>query len=111
MNVNLAPVLDVFHAPGDLMDSYERSFSSNASVAATVKHFPGLGKANAGDNTDSDPVTLSVPLTTLRSVVRNCGPATVSRASRSPTRSRRVPCRATARPATAPCSPRRRATT
>lgn len=85
MNVNLAPVLDVFHAPGDLMDSYERSFSGNASVvgnlgtryltaqqaagvAATVKHFPGLGKANAGDNTDSEPVTLSVPLTTLRSV-------------------------------------------
>jgi beta-N-acetylhexosaminidase len=67
------------------MDQYERSFSSNASVvgdlganyvgaqqaegvAATVKHFPGLGKANAGDNTDSKPVTLSVPLTTLRSV-------------------------------------------
>lgn len=85
MNVNLAPVLDVFHAPGDLMDSYERSFSSNATVvgdlganyvsaqqtegvAATVKHFPGLGKANAGDNTDSKPVTLSVPLATLRGV-------------------------------------------
>ncbi|MFC4852156.1 glycoside hydrolase family 3 N-terminal domain-containing protein [Actinophytocola glycyrrhizae] len=85
MNVNLAPVLDVFHAPGDLMDQYERSFSANASVvgdlgaaylgaqqaagvAATVKHFPGLGKANAGDNTDSRPVTLSVPLTTLRNV-------------------------------------------
>ena len=85
MNVNLAPVLDVFHAPGDLMDQYERSFSSTASVAgdlgaryvtaqqaagvaATVKHFPGLGKANAGENTDSRPVTLSVPLATLRGV-------------------------------------------
>lgn len=85
MNVNLAPVLDVFHAPGDLMDSAERSFSGNATVvgnlganyvtaqqaegvAATVKHFPGLGKANAGDNTDARPVTLTVPLTTLRSV-------------------------------------------
>jgi beta-N-acetylhexosaminidase len=85
MNVNLAPVLDVFHAPGDLMDSYKRSFSQDAAVvsrlgaayaaaqqavgvAATVKHFPGLGKANAGDNTDSRPVTLSVPLTTLRGV-------------------------------------------
>jgi beta-N-acetylhexosaminidase len=85
MNVNLAPVLDVFHAPGDLMDQYERSFSSTASVvgtlganyvsaqqatgvAATVKHFPGLGKANATDNTDSRPVTLTVPLTTLRGV-------------------------------------------
>jgi len=85
MNVNLAPVLDVFHAPGDLMDQYERSFSNNATVvgdlganyvsaqqatgvAATVKHFPGLGTANAGDNTDSKPITLSVPLSTLRSV-------------------------------------------
>ncbi|HYQ63430.1 glycoside hydrolase family 3 N-terminal domain-containing protein [Actinophytocola sp.] len=85
MNVNLAPVLDVFHAPGDLMDSYERSFSGTASVAgtlgadyvtaeqavgvaATVKHFPGLGKANADENTDTRPVTLNVPLSTLRGV-------------------------------------------
>ncbi|HEX6355960.1 glycoside hydrolase family 3 N-terminal domain-containing protein [Actinophytocola sp.] len=85
MNVNLAPVLDVFHAPGDLMDQFERSFSATASVvgdlgaryvtaqqatgvAATVKHFPGLGKANATDNTDIRPVTLTVPLSTLRSV-------------------------------------------
>lgn len=85
MNVNLAPVLDVYHAPGDLMDQYERSFSSNPAVvgtlganyvraqqavgvAATVKHFPGLGPANASDNTDLRPVTLSVPLSTLRSV-------------------------------------------
>jgi beta-N-acetylhexosaminidase len=85
MNVNLAPVLDVFHAPGDLMDQYERSFSSTASavgalganyvsaqqaqgVAATVKHFPGLGKANASQNTDTVPVTLDVPLSTLRGV-------------------------------------------
>lgn len=85
MNVNLAPVLDVFHAPGDLMDSYERSFSSNASVvgmlganyvraqqaegvAATVKHFPGLGPADADENTDLRPVTLNVALSTLRGV-------------------------------------------
>jgi len=85
MNVNLAPVLDVFHAPGDLMDQYERSFSGTATVvgdlganyvtaqqaqgvAATVKHFPGLGKANATDNTDGRPVTLTVPLSTLRGV-------------------------------------------
>jgi beta-N-acetylhexosaminidase len=85
MNVNLAPVLDVFHAPGDLMDQYERSFSGTATVvgrlganyvtaqqaegvAAAVKHFPGLGKANAADNTDSRPVTLTVPLSTLRGV-------------------------------------------
>lgn len=85
MNVNLAPVLDVFHAPGDLMDSYERSFSSDATtvgqlgaayvaaqqaqgVAATVKHFPGLGKAGASENTDLRPVTLTTPASTLRSV-------------------------------------------
>jgi beta-N-acetylhexosaminidase len=85
MNVNLAPVLDVFHAPGDLMDQFERSFSDTASVvsqlgagyvtaqqaegvAATVKHFPGLGKANAAENTDTGPVTLPVPLATLRGV-------------------------------------------
>lgn len=85
MNVNLAPVLDVYHAPGDLMDQYQRSFSQDATavgalgaayltaqqatgVAATVKHFPGLGKANATDNTDTKPVTLNVPLTTLRTV-------------------------------------------
>jgi beta-N-acetylhexosaminidase len=85
MNVNLAPVLDVFHAPGDLMDQYERSFSGTAAtvgtlgaayvtaqqaqgVAATVKHFPGLGKAAASENTDTRPVTLNVPLTTLRTV-------------------------------------------
>jgi beta-N-acetylhexosaminidase len=85
MNVNLAPVLDVFHAPGDLMDSYERSFSSTASVvgtlganyvtaqqaqgvAATVKHFPGLGRANAGDNTDTRAVTITTAAATLRGV-------------------------------------------
>jgi beta-N-acetylhexosaminidase len=85
MNVNLAPVLDVFHAPGDLTDQFERSFSSNSSVvsalganyvraqqaegvAATVKHFPGLGPANADQNTDLRPVTLPVSLSTLRGV-------------------------------------------
>jgi beta-N-acetylhexosaminidase len=85
MNVNLAPVLDVFHAPGDLMDQYERSFSSDHTavstlganyvraqqaegVAATVKHFPGLGPANASDNTDLRPVTLPVSLSSLRTV-------------------------------------------
>jgi beta-N-acetylhexosaminidase len=85
MNVNLAPVLDVYHAPGDLMDQFERSFSQDpaavstlganyvraeqgAGVAGTVKHFPGLGKAASAENTDTRPVTLNVPLSTLRSV-------------------------------------------
>jgi beta-N-acetylhexosaminidase len=85
MNVNLAPVLDVFHQPGDLMDQFERSFSNDPAavsqlganyvraqqaqgVAATVKHFPGLGAAGSSENTDVRPVTLNVPLSTLRSV-------------------------------------------
>ena len=85
MNVNLAPVLDVFHAPGDLMDQYGRSFSNdpavvgqlganyvtaqqNEGVAATVKHFPGLGPAAASENTDTRPVTLNTSLSTLRTV-------------------------------------------
>ena len=75
MNVNLAPVLDVFRQPGNFIDEFGRSFSSNASVvarlgasyakaeqkqgvAATVKHFPGLGDATTSQNTDERPVTL-----------------------------------------------------
>ncbi|HVW44934.1 MAG TPA: glycoside hydrolase family 3 N-terminal domain-containing protein [Amycolatopsis sp.] len=85
MNVNLAPVLDVYRRPGDLMDSSGRSYSDDpvtvvslgkafvtaqqqTGVAATVKHFPGLGSAPAGQNTDTQPVTLPVPLSTLRDV-------------------------------------------
>jgi len=37
-------------------------------VAATVKHFPGLGAATASQNTDVRPVTLNVPLSQLRSI-------------------------------------------
>jgi beta-N-acetylhexosaminidase len=83
MNVNLAPVLDVYHAPGDFTDQYQRSYSSSAStaascgkafisaqqhagVAATAKHFPGLGQAGASQNTDAGPVTLHVSLSALR---------------------------------------------
>ena len=83
MNVNLAPVLDVYHAPGDFTDQYQRSYSSNpatvaacgkafitaqqhAGVAATAKHFPGLGQATASQNTDTGPVTLHVSLPALR---------------------------------------------
>src|SRR5689334_4228896 len=83
MNVNLAPVLDVYHAPGDFTDQYQRSYSSSAAtaaacgkafiaaqqraaVAATAKHFPGLGQAWASQNTDTGPVTLRVSLPALR---------------------------------------------
>jgi beta-N-acetylhexosaminidase len=85
MNVNLAPVLDVFRTPGDLMDQFERSYSMNATkvgtlganfitaqqatgVAATAKHFPGLGPASSAQNTDTRPVTLRTLLSTLRAV-------------------------------------------
>ena len=85
MNVNLAPVLDVFYQSGNFIDEYQRSYSSNPStvsslgsafiaaqqttgVAATAKHFPGLGAATASQNTDAGPVTLTQSLSQLRSV-------------------------------------------
>jgi beta-N-acetylhexosaminidase len=85
MNLNLAPVLGVYREAGDFLDQFERSFSSDAAtvaaagrvfiyaqqlagVAATAKHFPGLGTASADENTDAVPVTLPVSLDTLRSV-------------------------------------------
>jgi beta-N-acetylhexosaminidase len=85
MNVNLAPVLDVYRTAGDFDDQYQRSFSRNQNtvatlgatfitaqqrtgVAATGKHFPGLGAADAKQNTDKVPVTLHLPVSTLRAV-------------------------------------------
>ncbi|WP_327341066.1 MULTISPECIES: glycoside hydrolase family 3 N-terminal domain-containing protein [unclassified Streptomyces] len=85
MNVNLAPVLDVYRTPGDFTDQYERSYSEDpdavascgsafitaqqaAGVAATAKHFPGLGPASANQNTDLGPVTLTTSAATLRGV-------------------------------------------
>lgn len=85
MNVNLAPVLDVYRTPGDFDDQFGRSYSSDPAkvatlganfvkaqqatgTAATVKHFPGLGAATAPENTDERPVTLNVSLAQLRSV-------------------------------------------
>jgi beta-N-acetylhexosaminidase len=85
MNVNLAPVLDVYRQPGDFDDQFQRSYSTNPAVvselgadfitaqqrtgvAATAKHFPGLGTAAQSQDTDKVPVTLNVPLATLRNV-------------------------------------------
>lgn len=85
MNVNLAPVLDVFREPGDFMDQFERSYSHDPNavrrlgkafitaqqrtgVAAAAKHFPGLGSARRDQNTDLAPVTLDVSRATLRRV-------------------------------------------
>jgi beta-N-acetylhexosaminidase len=83
LNVNLAPVLDVFRQPGNFIDEFGRSFSSNPvrvaklgalyagaeqrrGVAATVKHFPGLGAAARSQNTDERPVTLRLRLSAIR---------------------------------------------
>lgn len=62
LNVNLAPVLDVYRTPDSFDDQFQRSYSMNpqtvadlgadfitaqqaTGVAATAKHFPGLGTA------------------------------------------------------------------
>jgi beta-N-acetylhexosaminidase len=85
MNVNLAPVLDVYRSPGDFDDQFQRSYSTNPQivselgasfvsaqqdqdVAATAKHFPGLGAAAQSQDTDEEPVTLNLPLATIRNV-------------------------------------------
>jgi beta-N-acetylhexosaminidase len=46
-------------------------------VAATAKHFPGLGSATKNQNTDNGPVTLTVSLTKLRTVDEVPYPAAV----------------------------------
>ncbi|MDI2127729.1 glycoside hydrolase family 3 N-terminal domain-containing protein [Yinghuangia seranimata] len=85
LNVNLAPVLDVFRTPGDFEDQFQRSFSMDPNVvalcgrsfvaaqqdervAATAKHFPGLGPATAQQNTDLGPVTLGTSRADLRRI-------------------------------------------
>jgi beta-N-acetylhexosaminidase len=85
MNVNLAPVLDVYRQAGNFDDQFGRSYSRNpmvvsdlganmitaqqaGGVAATAKHFPGLGAAAARQNTDIRPVTLNLPLAAIRSI-------------------------------------------
>lgn len=85
LNVNLAPVLDVYRQAGDFIDQFGRSYSSSArtvatlgagfitkqqqaGVAATAKHFPGLGAAGRSQNTDARPVTLNVSKSRLRGI-------------------------------------------
>jgi beta-N-acetylhexosaminidase len=84
LNVNLAPVLDVYRAAGDFDDQFQRSYSERPGVAsalgaafvrgqqaghvaASAKHFPGLGAATALQNTDKVAVTLNVPARILES--------------------------------------------
>lgn len=83
LNVNLAPVLDVYRAAGNFIDQYGRSYSRHAGqvarlgaefvraqqgggVAAAAKHFPGLGAASRDQDTDLRPVRLTVRAATLR---------------------------------------------
>jgi beta-N-acetylhexosaminidase len=85
LDVNLAPVLDVVRRAGNFIDQYERSYGSSpgrvsqlgrsfiegeqqAGVAATAKHFPGLGAAGRHEKTDEGPVTLRLSLSGLRAV-------------------------------------------
>jgi beta-N-acetylhexosaminidase len=85
INVNLAPVLDVFRQPDNFIDQFQRSYGMNAQtvgnlggafisaqqqtgVAATAKHFPGLGAATISQNTDEVPVQLNLSLHELRSI-------------------------------------------
>ena len=85
MNTNLAPVRDVFRQAGNFDDQFQRSYSSDASVcaacgaafitaqqglgiAATAKHFPGLGAATRSQNTDLTTVTLTQSADEIRNV-------------------------------------------
>lgn len=85
LNLNLSPVLDVYRQAGNFIDQYGRSYGSNphlvsalgaafitkqqqAGVAATAKHFPGLGAAGRSQNTDAGRVTLSTPLSQIRDI-------------------------------------------
>jgi beta-N-acetylhexosaminidase len=84
VNVDLAPVLDVYRRPGDFDDQYQRSYSEQPAVvsalgarfiaalqaahlAAAAKHFPGLGAAGANQDTDLRPVTIELPAGVLAS--------------------------------------------
>jgi beta-N-acetylhexosaminidase len=83
MNVNLSPVVDVLRARGNFIDSAGRSYGSDprlvarlgarfitaqqrTGVAATAKHFPGLGAATLNQNTDALQVRLSLSAPVLR---------------------------------------------
>jgi beta-N-acetylhexosaminidase len=85
INVNLSPVVDVFRRSGNFIDEFGRSYSGNPNtvsrlarafiqaqqrtgVAATAKHFPGLGAASQAQNTDLRLVTLNLTPAQLRAV-------------------------------------------
>ncbi|MHB8659951.1 MAG: glycoside hydrolase family 3 N-terminal domain-containing protein [Solirubrobacteraceae bacterium] len=85
INVNLAPVMDIYRHPGNFIDEFQRAYSSDpgtaaelgaafiaaqqaTGVAATAKHFPGLGAAARSEDTDLETVTIGTQAATLRSV-------------------------------------------
>ena len=85
INTNLAPVVDVYREKGNFIDGPERSFGNitslvstcaeafilsqkGAGVVSAAKHFPGLGAAAAGSNTDLVSVTINLTLDELRSM-------------------------------------------
>ncbi|MQY18530.1 glycoside hydrolase family 3 N-terminal domain-containing protein [Nocardia macrotermitis] len=85
LDANLAPVLDVYRSAGDFLDRYQRSYSNRPEVvagcgeayvrtlqgsriSACAKHFPGLGAAPAGANTDERPVTITLSAQELTGV-------------------------------------------
>jgi beta-N-acetylhexosaminidase len=75
LNVNLAPVLDVYRTPGNFDDQFQRSYSMNPQTVADLgadfiaaQQATGLGTATSAQNTDQRPVTLTVPLTALRTI-------------------------------------------
>ena len=80
---------------GNFIDEYQRSYSSDPAavatlgrafitaqqktrVAATAKHFPGLGSAATAQDTDTGPVTLTASLSKLRSTDEVPYPAAVA---------------------------------
>ena len=99
LNVNLAPVLDVYRTPGNFIDQFGRSYSNHArtvsylgadfiaaqqaaGVAATAKHFPGLGAAARSQDTDLRPVTLRQSLRSIRTVDEAPYPAAIRAGAR-----------------------------
>jgi beta-N-acetylhexosaminidase len=85
LNVDLAPVADVARDPFSFISALGRSYGPEPAVdaeltgasvlgeqltgiAATAKHFPGLGSAGLLQDTDLFNVTLDVPPAQLRSV-------------------------------------------
>jgi beta-N-acetylhexosaminidase len=103
MNVNLGPVLDVYYQAGNSIDEYQRSYSSDPAtvatlgrafitaqqktgVAATAKHFPGLGAGRSTRHwTPSARQACRPPLSS-----KSCAAGIASPASPSPTPWRRA---------------------